>query len=151
DVVCWDVDTGQELRRIRPKAVRLAALAFTPDGRSLLGGGFDRVVEAWDFATGTRTRFNGTPRDGLAQAAVHSACKTFSPDGRTVVWQEKPDRPDGPFVLKLLNTVTGLPLPVVQLTSGPAYAMRFSPDGKVLGWADHGGTIHLWDVAAGEE
>lgn len=47
-------------------AGEVGGLAFTPDGQTVLSGGQDRVIRAWDAASATS---NGcTPRPALATA-----------------------------------------------------------------------------------
>src|SRR5438034_10341462 len=59
----WDVKTGQELRRFPGHAHWVTSVAFAPDGRRLLSGGFDHTVRLRDAATGTALhRSPGHPR-----------------------------------------------------------------------------------------
>jgi WD40 repeat protein len=98
-ILLWDVSTGKELRRFhrlpgqgKPKkddrmnvqvapinlnigARSVLAIAFTPDGRSLISAEFDGTVVVWEVLTGLpRREFLGH------QAYVHGLA--LSPDGR---------------------------------------------------------------------
>lgn len=53
-VIVWEVLTGEVIHRFRTDGF-VAALAFTSDGRHLLGGGSDRSIRAWEIASGEST------------------------------------------------------------------------------------------------
>ena len=54
-----------------------STVAFSPDGKTLAGGGGDRVVKLWDVAT-------GRPLAVLPGHEGYIASLAFSPDGRTL-------------------------------------------------------------------
>ena len=88
-----DLDADRELLRLDVGALWVRAMAFTPDGKRLLAGGYltdpDGTLTLWDATTGReldRVRFSGgvtgiaiTP-DG--KRAVVSHC-----DGNARVWR----------------------------------------------------------------
>jgi WD40 repeat protein len=44
----WDVETGREVRRFEAGTGSLSGVAFSPDGRCALSGGFeDPIVRLW--------------------------------------------------------------------------------------------------------
>src|SRR5581483_5635333 len=46
----WDPATGKQKAVVAaPHGNRVAFLAFTPDGKTLISGGHDNVFKAWDF------------------------------------------------------------------------------------------------------
>jgi RNA polymerase sigma factor (sigma-70 family) len=88
----WDVTTGEVIRRLTlapvpdPKSGQLGfngapwdVVAFSPDGRTVLGGGQHfKVIHCWEVSTGKqRCRFQG--HQG------HVVCLAFSPDGTMLV------------------------------------------------------------------
>ena len=75
-VVLWYPAEGRRPFRVLGQA-SVAAVAFSPDGKTLAGAGGDRVLKLWDLETGKE----------VASVAGHEgfiASLAFSPDGRTV-------------------------------------------------------------------
>jgi hypothetical protein len=70
------VETGHEVRQLRGQAI-FDVVAFSPDGRTLIGGSQHRKeVYLWEVATGQlRKKFSGHQGHVMSLA--------FSPDGRT--------------------------------------------------------------------
>ena len=81
-VVCWDVGAGlpEWSRRAHGDDAngftQVLSVAFSPDGKTLATGGWDRAVRLWGTANGVLQRT--LPHENL----VYSV--TFSPDGRTL-------------------------------------------------------------------
>lgn len=73
----WDVATGTERLTLKRHSDAILALAFAPDGQTLVTGGGDTLVKLWDAGTGAEktTLFGHTGR----VTAV-----AFSPDGKTL-------------------------------------------------------------------
>jgi WD40 repeat protein len=74
-VQLWDVPSRTKLKDFRQQAVSVEAMAFSPDGKTLVGGTGDGALHLWNVASGSL----------IATLPVHvSACRavSFSPDGR---------------------------------------------------------------------
>lgn len=78
DVRLWNVETGHEMRRFTGHTQPVSAVAFAPDGRTVLSGSHDRTMRLWDSATGRELR-----RYTAHAGAVTSVA--FLPDGETAV------------------------------------------------------------------
>jgi WD40 repeat protein len=139
-VYIWDTRTRRQVRQIvgasAPKdpwgfpSDGFHALAFTPDGRTLVTTGGRSTVRLWDVTTGKerwQTRLPGT----MAYAVA------VSPDGRTLA--------AGDNVIHLWNLETGRELLPRQGHQSALTAVAASPDGRTIATAGHDRTIRLWD------
>jgi len=78
-VILWDVAGFARLQIIQAHNERLSALAFSPDGKLLATGSWDRSVQLWDVETGQPI---GGPLSGHSDTVNGLA---FSPDGATLL------------------------------------------------------------------
>jgi WD40 repeat protein/DNA-binding SARP family transcriptional activator len=136
--ILWDVATGKAREILQGHAGSITGVAISPDGRTLYTSSLDDSVMAWDL---TRTR-------GLARQLTHIPSPVvgvaFSPrDPNLLALAQR----NGPITLwdPARRARVGKPLDV---PSGSANAMGFSPDGRRLAAADADGTVVLFDVAA---
>jgi RNA polymerase sigma factor (sigma-70 family) len=125
----WDMATGTERQRLPTHRQAIQSLTFTPDCRTLVGGGIG-VIRLWDLATGQERG----PTTGF-QSPVW--CLAQSPDGRTLAlggldWD----------AIRLWDRTAGREVGSIP---GSHSSFAFSPDGKVL--AAIGSQVGLWDVA----
>ncbi|GGO50484.1 hypothetical protein GCM10012287_30310 [Streptomyces daqingensis] len=128
----------------------VSAVAYTPDGRTLAGGGHDGTVRLWDTAArrgkASRPADSGSPLGRpLRLRTGRISSVAFSPsghllaatgDGGTIrLWDvrdRKRPRPAG--------------RPVTSHDEKHVVSAAFSPDGKVLATAGDDATLRLWDV-----
>ena len=115
---------------------RVHALAFSPDGNTLVTGSYDGTVRLWNVAAGRQV---GAPLTGHDDRVYSVA---FSPDGKVVA----SGADDG--MVRLWDVAThrqvGAPL---TGHDGEIYSVAFSPDGKTLATGADDGMVRLWDVA----
>jgi RNA polymerase sigma factor (sigma-70 family) len=137
----WEVATARELHRLQGHGNIVTAVAFAPDGKTLVTGSEDKTVRFWDPTTGKeQRRLEGAHGRALALA--------FAPDGKTMVVGCR----EGEHPLCLWETATLKKLHTFGGHNRSVGRVAFSPDGKQLatsGWYNH--TVCVWDAATGKE
>ena len=149
-VKVWDVSAGPEavgLHRPAPGPHVIAALAFSPDGRRLLGAADDGTLVEWDVARAEVLRATPgvRPIDRVARGVA------LSPDGRRLALTARAD-------VEILDATTGRRTCVCQGHDGVVAAAALSPEvGGEFGpqtYLATGGldkTVRVWDAATGRE
>jgi WD40 repeat protein len=97
----------------------VASVAFSPDGRTLASGSFQKPITLWDVATGQQIR----TMEGQTATTTSVA---FSPDGRTLAsgsWDH---------TIKLFDVATGHMLVTLQTNTGIVESVALSRDGRTL-------------------
>ncbi|GAB4430412.1 MAG: hypothetical protein Kow0031_11260 [Anaerolineae bacterium] len=127
----WDTASGELLQTFTGSSDGVLAVAFSPDGQTLVSGGYDKSARLWDIVTGGEIRrFEGHTD------AVESV--SFSPDGRTLITASD----DG--TARLWDVSTGQELRHLAGHTNPVSGAAFAPDGKTIATASFDQTIKLW-------
>jgi WD40 repeat protein len=123
----------------------VTAVAFSPDGRRLASGSWDRTVKFWAVSTGEKL---DTVSDNMKE--VQSLA--FSRDGRWLATENSSD------TTSLRDSRTGQEvrkLPTERPLGAPGsnwvYSIAFSPDGRWLASAIDDRTVRIWDVYTGQK
>ena len=133
----WDLCHRGRRFAVRAHTGWVSAVAFSPDGKSLVSSGTDGIVKLWDVATGqVRAALQGH------KGSVHGLA--YSPDGKTVASSSH----DG--TIKLWDVATGQTRATLKGHSNMVWTVAFSPDGSTLASGSHDKTIRLWDMVKGE-
>jgi len=130
----WLSDRSRLTLRRHGRDVR--CVAVSPDGATIITGGYDRRIIGWDSRTGA-VRFDRTAH----QHSVHClACQPHgtlfasgSYDGTIQIWQ----LPEGKRLRRLTPDM------------GEVWSLAFSPDGQTLYSGGQTGSVCAWDAATG--
>jgi RNA polymerase sigma factor (sigma-70 family) len=118
------------------------AVAFAPDGKTLVSGSRDRTIRRWELATGKEL--------GRLQGHTHTVEGiAFTPDGQTLV------SAGGDGMVRVWDWATGRERRLFQGHMGSSVnCVAVSPDGKTFATGGGGKghkTLALWDLATGKE
>jgi tricorn protease-like protein len=116
------------------------AVAYSPDGKTIAGGGEDRVILTWETATGKPLQ---------KMTADGSVCLAWSPDGKLLA--SAPGGGSPKHDPQLWDPATGKEVRRCTGHTAICYFVAFSPDGKLLASASVDKTVRLWDVATAKE
>ncbi|HKD99307.1 MAG TPA: WD40 repeat domain-containing protein, partial [Micromonosporaceae bacterium] len=119
----------------------IGSMAISPDGRTLVAGGYDGTVWRWDISDPSRPAPIEPPLKDLPK---YAESLVFSPDGRLLaaggsegtiaLWDVgDPQRP------ALLTTLEG--------ATANVYTVAFSPDGRTFAAGGVDMVVWLWDVS----
>jgi len=142
----WDVATGELLRTVHQEGNYVQSLAFSPDGRYLVTGDWEAMVQIWDVKTGERIQSIKflPPEEPHVVPWMFVYAVTFSPDGRSVLANCE-------NLTALFDVSTGVEMH--RFYAGEKY-LAFLPDGKSF-LTRGGGTSgesygKIFDIATGE-
>lgn len=153
-----------------------SSISFSPDGKTLAGGGSDKIVYLWDFRTGKRKQsfighrgnifnvsfsYNGKT---LASASIHDTNlwdttsgihkKTYNEytDRRSTLWLNN-DEMIHAFPKEKIALLSDLMTREVKMGLGghkkSVKSISFSPDGKTMASGSFDRTIRLWSLPTG--
>jgi hypothetical protein len=123
----------------------VTAVTFSPDGRRLASGSWDRTLKFWEVSTGEQL-------GAVAHDMKEVQALAFSRDGRWLATENSSD------TTSLRDPSTGQEIrilrsdkPLGPLGSNWVYSIAFSPDGRWLASALDDKTVRLWDVNTGKK
>ncbi|HEV3255855.1 MAG TPA: tetratricopeptide repeat protein, partial [Gemmataceae bacterium] len=131
----WDAGTGKPLGPPLQHQGDVRAVAFSPDGRSVLTGSYDKTARLWDART-------GKPLGPPLQHRWPVQAVAFSPDGRAVLTGSQDN------TARLWDGGTGKPRGPPLQHQGPVGAVAFSPDGRAVLTGSVDNTARLWETPA---
>ena len=109
----------------------IAAIAFSPDGKTLVSGGNNITVKLWDVAAAReKAAFSPNVRPPMTLA--------LSPDGTAVAIGGECG------TIEVRNLASGATKTFGHV--GRVNSVAFSPDGRTLASAGEDGTVKLWDL-----
>lgn len=137
----WDLESGNEIRKLKGHTRGVFTVGFSPDGQYILSASMDNTIRLWDVKNGAMLQsYNcGNHLTGVA---------SFSPDGKIIAFG------DG-TVLKILDVKSGKILKelcarkdnVISNLFENISSIAFSPNGKYVATATYNDkTIRVWNL-----
>ncbi len=131
------------------------SVAFSPDGKTLASGGWDKNIGLWEAGTGKHIRtiegrIGNEAIDGLGifrhaldghTGRVNSV--VFSPDGSRLASGSVDN------TVRLWDASTGVLLNTLEGHAAWVSSVAFSPDGSRLASGSEDNTVRLWDASTG--
>ncbi len=133
----WEAATGRLIAAGPAVRPGLWTVAFHPDGRKVVAGGFNGFAQIYDAETAETI---GAPM--MHTEWVHQLI--FSPDGRMILTASA----DG--AARLFDAETGRPLGSIMEHGNSVEAAGFGPDGRTIVSASRDGSLRVWDGTAVE-
>ncbi|MBI3554055.1 MAG: WD40 repeat domain-containing protein [Elusimicrobia bacterium] len=134
--ILWEAGTGHKLRELKAEPLGVTAVAFSPDGKTLLTGGAG-TAKLWETATGRLARKFGVPGEFLTAV-------DFTPDGGSVLTAGD----DG--AVKLWDAASGRKIRTFGPATSRVSATALSRDGRRLAYAAGGEQIWVWALDTGQ-
>lgn len=131
----YRVSDGTLVRKFEGHTDALYALALSPDGMTLVTGGYDQAIRFWNLADGKEARLLKGHNGG-----VFGLC--FRPDGK-VLASASADR-----TVKLWEVATGKRLDTLSQPLKEQNALAFAPDGKTIAAGGADSRIRVWSVTS---
>jgi WD40 repeat protein len=131
-----ELSTGNDLHELSGHSEGVTALAFSPDGKNLCSGSYDKTVRIWDVASGKQLHLLEGHKGAVESLA-------FSPDGNTLATAS------GDKTIRLWDSATGKAGRKLEGSDSQVRGLAFFPDGRTLASVD-GTNTRIWDVAEGK-
>ena len=136
-VYLYEVSTGETLWRNRISYARnVFASAFSPDGQTIVSGGYGNVIDFWDAKTGDHLRSLSGHTGAIFDLAI-------SVDGQLLA------SASGDSTIRLWNAKTGRYLHTLTGHTEGVSGVAFSPDSQTLASGSFDDTTRLWNVSTG--
>lgn len=140
--IVWDLASGNLLQEfLQPEDdfsnADVAAMAFTPDGSTLITGHGGKV-RFWDVAA---RAMSGEAETGASVTSID-----VSPDGSQFIVRTSTNE----MAVQLYN-IDGTPVATTTYHNGTLYAADFSPDSAVMAFSDSDRFLYMWDTATAGE
>ena len=148
--VIWDVESGEELKKLEGHARTVVFAAFSPDGKKIITSSHDKTTKIWDAESG----------EELQRLEQSFRSIAFSPDGKKIATSDTGvsegnavriwDVESGKMLQELVH-VQLEPVPGGTRDIDKVFSVAFSPDGKKIAAGYGNGVVRIWDVDSSEQ
>ena len=128
--------TGKEAATLKGHKEAVNWVLYSPDGKSLVSGGWDKTIRLWDLGAGKERR--------ARRAHWHGARCRFQPG-----WNNSRFRWSG-WRRSAVARRHGKEQAVLRGHTDLVRWLAFAPDGRTVASASKDGSIRLWDVTTGK-
>jgi WD40 repeat protein len=132
-VKVWDAETGHEIHTLNGHESHVLSVSFSPDGKRITSGSYDRTVKIWDVGNGSEVVTIEGHTDGVTSVA-------YSPNGMWI------GSGSGDRTVRIWDIESGQEVMTFKGHESPVEDIVFSPDGQWIASAGADGTVKLWDV-----
>ncbi|OKH12867.1 hypothetical protein NIES592_16755 [Fischerella major NIES-592] len=132
----WDLTTGQVIKTLSGNESE-KTMVFSPDGKIIASGGYEKTIKLWDVATGKVVKTLSSQNNSISELI-------FSPDGKILASRSINN------IIQLWDLTTGKVIKSLSEHTDLINSIVFSPDGKILASGSSDDTIKLWDVTTGK-
>jgi len=129
----------KHLKTLKGHSEAISSIAFSPDGRLIASGSYDKTVRIWDVKKG-RLFKNLTKHTGFV------TCVVFSSGGQSLI--SSGGRPDN--TIRLWDIKKGKVLKTLSGHTKHIGALVCTPDGSIIASGSCDKTVRLWDVKSGK-
>jgi WD40 repeat protein/serine/threonine protein kinase len=117
---------------------RVRSATFSPDGRRILTGSYDKTARVWDAGSGRQMMVLAGHTDRVTSAA-------FSPDGRRVATGSADN------TARIWDSSTGREITLLRGHTERVLSVAFSPDSRFVVTGSMDKTARIWDAATGQQ
>jgi WD40 repeat protein len=134
-LLSWDLKTAQVTQYYQQGHTdAVSAVAYSPDGKSILSAGHDKQLIAWDANTAKILWQRTEHTDAIYSIAV-------DPNGQFVATGS------GDQTIRLWNPSDGKVKHTLPNNTGGVYSMAIAPSGKLLAAGCGDGVLRIWDLS----
>jgi WD40 repeat protein len=144
DLELWDITKRRKLTDLWARDQRTSEIAFSSDGRYLASRTYStdgHLIQLWDMSSFQRAYMKGFTEERLGVSA-------FTPDSHVLAFTIRKDRKDAEpeNTIRMVEVYSGQVRQELHWCGGPAAALAFSHDGRLLASGNEDTTILIWDI-----